>query len=98
MDILFIDSPYDYGGDSIDFNVEGSLLDLRRKCMNPGLLNIASYCEFKGLNVKILASASMGNIKKKIDQILNCKNPKLIVLSVMSGMSYTNAIKIIDST
>lgn len=96
MDILFIDSPYDYGGDSIDFNVEGSLLDLRRKCMNPGLLNIASYCEFKGLNVKILASASMGNIKKKIDQILNCKNPKLIVLSVMSGMSYTNAIKIID--
>lgn len=95
MDILFVDVPCVSSG-MIDFDVDGSLLDVKRKCFNPGLLTIGTWCESQGLQVKIIAPESVLGFKRVFSELKKIHKFQMVALSIMSGMAYLAALEIID--
>ena len=75
-----------------DYITIGTPAKFSMKAMNPGVLSVASYLDYKGFQVKIIDLFEENSLEKLIKE-LRTEKPKVVGISVMSGFSYLESLE-----
>lgn len=93
LDVLLINPIVSYQ-DNMNVGTMGVPDDYLVRCINPGILSIATWLDGRGLSVAIIDFSDGDGALEPLDRFLVAHRPKLVGISCMTGFAYLHALRI----
>lgn len=93
LDVLLINPIVSYR-DDMNVGTMGVPDDYLVRCINPGILSIATWLDGRGLSVAILDFSDGDGALEPLEHFLAAHRPKVVGISCMTGFAYLHALRI----